>query len=138
MPVIPDAGAEVATMVPDPEVVSDPPVPTTRAVAFVPAVMAENEGVAAGQFSPLTRHTAVPFIVVPAKKLLATVVPVMEVGVIAPSVSVIAGVVVGFDTTPEIPLAVTTETVLTDPTAIVHGEPNAQTVPLTVVELLAS
>jgi hypothetical protein len=37
------------------------------------------------------------------------------VGMIAPKVSVIAGVVVGLATVPEIPLAVTTETPVTDP-----------------------
>src|SRR5574337_39144 len=39
----------------------------------------------------------------------------MLVGVIAPSVIVIAGVVVGFATTPLTPLAVTTETEVTEP-----------------------
>ena len=41
--------------------------------------------------------------------------PLTEVGVIAPSVNVIAGVVVGSATVPEIPFAVTTETDVTLP-----------------------
>ena len=41
--------------------------------------------------------------------------PFTEVGVIAPSVNVIAGVVDGFATVPEIPFAVTTDTFVTVP-----------------------
>src|SRR5580658_9545066 len=43
---------------------------------------------------------------------------VTELGVIAPSVSEIAGVVVGFETVPETPLAVATETEVTEPTVL--------------------
>ena len=41
-----------------------------------------------------------------------------DVGVIAPSVKVIAGVVVGVATVPETPLAVVTEALLTDPVPV--------------------
>ena len=50
--------------------------------------------------------------------------PLTVVGTMAPRVSVIAGVVVGFDTDPETPLAETTETVVTVP-----PEPDAERVP---------
>lgn len=47
------------------------------------------------------------------------VAPVIELGVIAPSVKVIAGVVVGLATEPDIPLAVTTDNVDTPPPPVV-------------------
>jgi hypothetical protein len=42
-------------------------------------------------------------------------VDVTELGLIAPRVKVMAGVVVGFATVPETPLCVTTDTDVTDP-----------------------
>ena len=50
-------------------------------------------------------------------KLLPLTVPVAatELGVIAPKLNCIAGVVVGFETVPETPLAVVTDTLVTVP-----------------------
>ena len=45
-----------------------------------------------------------------------------ELGVIAPKVNEIAGVVVGFATVPETPLAVVTETEVTVPVPLLGGQ----------------
>lgn len=55
-PVRPLNGAEVAAMLPVPLAVSDPPVPITRAAAFVPPVMAEN-AVAPAEAAVSCAHT---------------------------------------------------------------------------------
>jgi hypothetical protein len=57
-----------------------------------------------------------------------TAAPLIEVGVIAPRVKVMAGVVVAVATVPDTPLAVTTETEVTVPVPppISEGDPLAQ------------
>ena len=52
--------------------------------------------------------------------VVAVVAEPIDVGVIAPSVNVMAGVVVGFATDPDTPLAVVTETVVTVPVALLE------------------
>ena len=63
----------------------------------------------------LLKVAVLPLAIVSVPVEVVIVRPFTEVGVIAPNVSVIAGVVVGLATLPETPLAVTTETVVTVP-----------------------
>src|SRR6185312_3588489 len=57
--------------------------------------------------------------------IVAALTPLVEVGVIAPRVKVIAGVVVAVATVPETPFAVTTETAVTVPVPVGVKHPTA-------------